>query len=211
MRNAPVVDPSPTPILQAAQRRVIALFARLDAPGREAGPEQNRLFHELQQELGILMDVEEELYYPALRKLKGEFARRVVARALQDHGELKALLQGLTLRVSRNRSLGSKLTALRKCVLSHFDLEESQMVPYLGALPQGTLHELGLAMETMGKRLRMNHDGTKQPRRVRDVFYPTLQDSSGAPEDDRENPHSLGSPGELNERHSSDFDTWGSE
>lgn len=210
MRTAQADCRSASSILKEAQLQVIALFARVDALGRDESPGKNRLFHELQQELGILMEVEEELYYPALKKLKGEFARRVAARAQQDHVEMKALLKGLTARVSRNRSLDSKLTALRKCVLSHFDLEESQMFSYLGALPQGTLHELGLAMEAMGERLRRNHRGTQRAGRVRDVFYPTLQDGSDASED-RENPHSLGSPGELNERHPSDFDGWGSE
>ena len=211
MRNAPIVRDSPASILRAAQLQVIALFTQYDALGREESQEKNRVTHELQEELRIQLEVEEQLYYPAVQKLKSEFARRVMARALQDHGEIKALLKGLTVRVARNRSLDSKVNALQKCVLSHFELEESQMFSYSDALPPGTLHELGLAMETMMKRLRMNHNWAKQTNRVRAVFYPTLQDKSGAPEDDRDNPHSLGSPGELNERHSSDFDTWGSE
>jgi hypothetical protein len=143
--------------------------------------------------------------------MEGEFARRSVARALQDHGEVKALLQRLTALSSQKRSLDLNVSALRRCVLSHFELEESQIFSYSEALPRKALHRLSVEMETLRERLRRNQRWATEPPQDPAVFYPTLQDGNGAPEDDRDTPGSFASPGEWNERHPSDFENWGSE
>lgn len=211
MRNAQTLRRSASGILEAAQLEVIALFTRFDDLGRGESPEKNRLFHQVRQMLRIQLEVEETLYYPAVQKLKGEFARRSVARALRDHVEVKALLKKVTELSSENRSLDLNVSALQKCVLSHFELEESQIFSYSEALPRKTLHRLSREMETLRERLRMNQRWAMEPAWDRDAFYPTLQDRNGAPEDDRDTPRSFGSAGELNERHPSDFEDWGSD
>jgi len=66
-------------------------------------------------------------------------------------------------------------------------------------------------MELLGDRLRMNQQQTQQSEDERNMFYPTLQDQNGFPEDDRDTAHSLESPGDANERHPGDFENWGSE
>jgi hypothetical protein len=211
LRNAQALRRSRVGILKAAQLQVIALFARFDALARGEGPEKSRLLHELGQALRIQLEVEEAFYYPAVQKMKGEFARRSVGRALQDHAEVKSRLKKLTARGSENRSVDLNVRALQNCVLSHFELEESQICSYSETLPRKTLHQVSVEMETLRERLRMNQRWAMEPPQDRDAFYPTLQDRNGAPEDDRDTSPSFASAGEANERHSSDFDDWGSD
>jgi len=211
MTNARILPRFPSGILKAAQLEVIALFSRFDALGRGQSPEKSRLLHEVGQVLGIQLELEEAFYYPAVLQMKGEFVRRSVGRALQDHGEVKVLLKKLTALGSEGRSLDVKARALQNCVLSHFELEESQIFSYSETLPRKALHRLSVEMETLRERLRMNQRWAMEPPHDRAVFYPTLQDRNGAPEDDRDTPGSFEAPGEGNEWHPSDFDNWGSD
>jgi len=209
MRNDPIVRRFPSGIVKAAQLEVIALFSRFDALGRGESPEKRRLVHEVGQLLGIQLEVEEVFYYATVLRMKGEFVRRSVRRALQDHGEVKDLLKRLTALGSERRSLDVMVRALQKCVLSHFELEESQIFSYSETLPRKALHRVGVEMETLRERLRMNRRWAMEPPHNRAEFYPALQDRNGAPEDDRDTPREFASPGEANEKHPSDFDNWG--
>jgi len=211
MRNAQIVRRFPSEILKKAQLEVMALFSRFDALGRGESLEKRRLVHEVGQVLRIQLELEEVFYYPAVQRMKGEFVRRSVERALQDHAEVKSLLKKLAALGSEDRSLDLNVRALQKCVLSHFELEESQIFSYSEALPRKALHRVGVEMETLRERLRMNQRWAMEPPQDRAAFYPTLQDRNGAPEDDRDTPLSFASAGEANERHPGDFDNWGSE
>lgn len=210
LRNAQVVRRFPSEILKAAQLEVMALFSRFDALGRGGSPEKRRLLHEVGQVLGIQLELEEVFYYPAVQQMKGEFVRRSVGRALRDHGEVKALLKKLAALGSENRSLDAMVRALQKCVLSHFELEQSQLFSYSETLPRIALHRVSAEMESLRERLRMNQRWAMAPPHDRTELYPTLQDRNGAPEDDRDTPRSFESPDQGNERHPSDFDNWGS-
>jgi iron-sulfur cluster repair protein YtfE (RIC family) len=198
-------------MFKAAHFQVRGLLARFDALGPEDGWTKNRLFTKIRQELDLQLKVEEVLSYPAVRKLDVESAQRVVRKALQDHDEIKSLLKELTELSAGNKSLDMKMNALRRCVLHHIELEESQVFPLLRTLPPETLQELSDEMEGLRDGLRMTQRRSKQPQRARELFYPTLQDENGAPKDDGDTTDSLGAPGESNERHPSDFDNWGSE
>jgi len=211
LRSAQIVRRVPSEILKTAQLEVTALFSRFDALGRGGSPGKRRLLHEVGQVLGIQLELEELFYYPAVQRMKGEFVRPSVRRALQDHAEVKALLKELTELGSEGRSLDLKVRALQNCVLSHFELEESQIFSYSETLPRKALHRVSVEMETHRERLRMNRRWAMEPPHNGAAFYPTLQDGNGAPEDDRDTPRSFESPGEGNERHPSDFEKWRSD
>ena len=209
--GSPVLRDSPAAILNAAHVEVEEHLARYGTLGPEENREKNRLSQQIREELLIVLEVEESLFYPALRRLDAELTRQAVAKAQQNHAELKFLLKELTELRSENRSLDVKMDALRQCVLRHFQLEASQMFPPSRTLPLKTLRELSSRMELIGDRLRMNQQRTRQSEDERNMFYPTLQDQNGFPEDDRGTARSLESPSDVHERHPSDFENWGSE
>jgi hypothetical protein len=206
-----VLRDSPAAILIAAQDEVKEHLARYETLGPEENREKNRLSHQIRQELIIMLEVEESLFYPAVHLLDAELTRQAVVKAQQGHAGMKSLMKELAELSSENRSLDVKMNALRQCILRHFQLEASQLFPPSRTLPLKALRDLSSRMELLRDRLRMNQQWTQQSEDERNMFYPTLQDQNGAPEDDRDTARSLESPGDANERHSSDFENWGSE
>jgi hypothetical protein len=211
MKHTQVLRTPPASIIEADHLRLIELLARFDAPGLEDDQTKDSLFHMIQQELDLQLKVEEVLLYPLVRKLNADLANRTVMRALQDHDEARSLLKELTDLSLENRSLDLKMSVLQECVLRHLELETSRIFPIMNTLPPETLQKLSREMEDLREGLRMNRRPAKHPRPEREPFYPTLQDANGAPEDDRDTPNTLGSPGESDNRHSGDFENWGSE
>jgi len=211
MSSSQVLGRSPTAILSAAQVQVRDLLARYATLGQEESREKSRLFCKIRQELLILLEVEESLFYPTVQDLDVESSNQAVVKAQMDHRVVKAFLKSLTDLSSENTSLDPMMDALLQCVLRHFELEQSRIFPPSRTLSQEALQKMSVRMETLGGRLRMNQEREQQAERDRNRFYPTLQDKNGAPEDDRDTPLSLESPGDLNERHPSDFENWGSE
>ena len=211
MKTIPVLRRSPTAILRAAQSQVRELLVRYDRLGRKEGPKKDNLFHQVRQVLGNLMEVEEAVFYPAVQRIPLDFSGRIVIRSLRDHGEMKALLKELTELSLEHRLLDQKMMMLQQCVLSHFELEESQIFTLSRTLPRETLQQLSGKMEELQERLRMTQRRPTPHRSEQNPLYPTLQDQNGVPEDDRDTPGSFEIQGETNERDPGDFENWGSE
>jgi hypothetical protein len=198
---------SPTAILESAHVQVIELLARYVRLGRGEIRKRNRLSLRIQKELRIHLEIEEVLFYPALQELNAALVDRGVTRALQDHREMKALLQELSELGSGSR-FDLKMKALRRCVKRHVELEGLQMLSHAGALPEDTLQDLSNGMEKLLERLRRNEKATNPRLLEQTPFYPSLRDHPGAREDDRGTPGAFTSPGESDDRYPSEYYGW---
>ncbi|TFW35157.1 hemerythrin domain-containing protein [Massilia horti] len=100
-------------------------FARLD-PVTPAMT-QMELVREIWTELTIHAAVEEELFYPAVRKLIND--DELINKAEIEHGTMKYLLEQLRYVDSGDPHLRAKLNVLRECTQHHINDEESEMFP----------------------------------------------------------------------------------
>jgi hypothetical protein len=211
MREAPLLMNLPTAILEESHSLIRSLFARYGTLGAKEGRKKLRLLHKIREELQLHMELDEALFYPAIQSMNEKSVNRAVQRAMADHGEVKALLKELTELGFERRPLDPRMSELQQCVLRHLELERSELLPSSKNLSPAASQELGSGMAALRSRLRMNRRRATQPLRERNLFYPTLQDKNGAPEDDRDSRRAFELPGEANEKHAGDFESWGSE
>ena len=91
------------------------------------------------QALTVHAQMEESLFYPALRKAGGEDERDSVLEAAEEHGVVKDLIAKIEALPPRDETLEAKVTVLKELVHHHVKEEESQIFSEarraLGATP----------------------------------------------------------------------------
>jgi hemerythrin superfamily protein len=132
-------------ILEQDHQNVKGLFQEM---GRAS--DQNRrkeLFDRIDTELEIHAHIEETVFYPAIEH--HEELSEMVAEALEDHQEAKALLEELEELGSDSHEFGSKLQELMEGVEHHVQEEEGEMFPKVRELfNEGQLEQLGQDLES---------------------------------------------------------------
>jgi len=132
-------------ILEQDHQNVKGLFQEM---GRAS--DQNRrkeLFDRIDTQLEIHAHIEETVFYPAIEH--HEELSEMVAEALEDHQEAKALLEELEELGSDSHEFGSKLQELMEGVEHHVQEEEGEMFPKVRELfNEGQLEQLGQDLES---------------------------------------------------------------
>jgi hemerythrin superfamily protein len=115
---------------------------------------QEEIFSEIKSALTVHATIEEEIFYPAVKKAKSEQTKDEVLEALAEHKQIKALLAELSNMSGDDDSFGPKLKVLKEDVEHHVEEEQDDMFPdakkYLG---EKRLAELGLQLEKRKQEL----------------------------------------------------------
>ena len=85
------------------------------------------LFDKIDTELEMHAHIEETVFYPALEQR--EELQDMVAEALEEHQEVKTLLEEIEELGSESHDFGGKLQELMECVEHHVAEEEGEMFP----------------------------------------------------------------------------------
>jgi len=115
-------------LLTQQHREVDRLFARLEG-ARKA--DQPALFVELARILRRHAFLEEEIFYPGVRRAETD---DTVGDALEDHETVETLLANIEETGVAHQSFFSKLTALRDDVQAHVRMEETELFPQVREL-----------------------------------------------------------------------------
>jgi hemerythrin superfamily protein len=106
------------------------------------------LFTQLKQALTLHTQVEEQIFYPALKSF--EETKDMVPEALEEHQEVDELLAEMTALSPGNDEFMDKLTELRDSVEHHVEEEENEMFPKAEkVLGESRLQEMGRQMQQM--------------------------------------------------------------
>ena len=106
------------------------------------------LFTQLKQALTLHTQVEEQVFYPALKSF--EETKDMVPEALEEHQEVDDLLAEMTALSPGNDEFMDKFTELRDAVEHHVEEEENEMFPKAEkALGESRLQEMGRQMQQM--------------------------------------------------------------
>lgn len=110
-------------LIRSDHREVDALFAV--ALGDETpAPERRKTIGKIVQALTIHAEMEETLFYPALRKAGGKDERDSVLEAAEEHGVVKDLIAKIEASTGRDETMNAKLTVLKELVHHHVQEEE---------------------------------------------------------------------------------------
>ena len=118
------------------------------------GSEKTRenLAEKICEELDAHAQIEEEIFYPAVREKGGELAE-LVKEGEEEHAEVKQLI-GRIRRSSQDDTLQELVTELAANVRHHVAEEENEMFPKIrAAFDAGSLEDLGLQLEARDKEL----------------------------------------------------------
>src|SRR6266850_4495748 len=132
-------------VLEQDHQKVKGLFQEV----RKASDQNKRkeLFDKIDTELEIHTHIEETVFYPAIEKR--EELSEMVAEALEEHQEAKAMLEELEEQGSESHDFGSKLQELMESVEHHVEEEEGEMFPKIRELfDEGQLEQLGKELES---------------------------------------------------------------
>ncbi len=114
-------------LLKQDHQKVKRLFERLGEASDGTAKQRERLFAELKRELELHTAVEEKHFYPALRDR--EEARELVEESLEEHGEVKRLLEELDQADKEEGGWNDQLQELQEDVEDHVEEEETELFP----------------------------------------------------------------------------------
>jgi hemerythrin superfamily protein len=131
-------------LLKTDHRKVDKLFEQLE----KGEGNRERLFTELATELTVHAEIEEQLFYPAVKD--AEPTRDLVLESYEEHKQMKMVLSDLASADKKTPEWKAGLKVLMEDVQHHVGEEEKELFPKVSKLlskPQ--LEELGTRMEAL--------------------------------------------------------------
>lgn len=141
-------------LLTADHNRVRGLFARWKAANEaDDTATAGELFKKIADELDVHTDIEETVFYPAVRDRSDEI-RELVMEALEEHKVAKTEIHEARMLPAADERLVAKVTVLIESVEHHAEEEESELWTLLRkAMSAEHLEELGKAFEDRKRQL----------------------------------------------------------
>jgi iron-sulfur cluster repair protein YtfE (RIC family) len=144
--------------LKQQHEEVSALFKEFESS------KSIRVFDTIQQKLAIHTAIEEEIFYPAVKRARAEQTGEEVAEALEEHYQIKLVIRDIDDTRPSGDSLAGKMKCLKEDVEHHVSDEENEMFPdarkYLG---EERLEALGNELRKRFSELEKR--GVKSPPR----------------------------------------------
>lgn len=140
----PDTDPAPraTDLLISQHRKVEKLLERVES----ANGSTASLLREMADNLTAHIAIEEELFYPAVRKLDSD----IVLEGLEEHAMGRFALKRLLSTRSTDASLKARLKALQELMVNHHKEEENELFPKVRkAMSNDELRALGSKMKAL--------------------------------------------------------------
>ncbi len=118
--------PDALALIRSDHREVEGLFAKALADDTPAA-QRRSITAKITQALTVHAQMEEALFYPALRKAGGTKERDSVLEAAEEHGVVKDLVAKIEALRGRDETLVAKVTVLKELVEHHVKEEESEI------------------------------------------------------------------------------------
>lgn len=115
-------------------------------------------------ELNIHAVLEEEIFYPAVRR-QGNGSNELVRRAEQEHHTAEQLMNELMKMDAGNIEFDAKFHVLIENVKKHIEEEEAEMLPQAAEVGMARLERLGQQMEQRKQALMQEGNGRAPSRR----------------------------------------------
>ncbi len=147
------LSPSITKMIRMDHTHVMATFHRFEAESSPA--KKQAIVKAVCLALEIHAQLEEEIFYPALREVDGN--NQVLAKARPEHDEMKRLIAELRETEAGDAGYDEKFLELMRDVIHHVADEESVLLPAAERLLADRLSELGAQMTKRRVQLAAPH------------------------------------------------------
>jgi hemerythrin-like domain-containing protein len=134
-------------LLKADHKNVAKLFRDFEKARKNEDPERKQLVQQMIEKLSIHTAIEEEVFYPTIRR-EVDGIDDDVLEAFEEHHVAKWLLEELTNLPADDERYDAKVTVLIENVRHHVKEEEDELFPEVrDALGRKRLGEIGEQLE----------------------------------------------------------------
>jgi iron-sulfur cluster repair protein YtfE (RIC family) len=139
--------PNPVELLKADHAKVKQLFSQFESA---KGAKKQEVFNQIFKELQVHTKVEEEIFYPAVKKIDKEGANE----AFEEHNIVDFILGAMKKLSPSDEAYDAKFTTLKENVEHHIEEEEGEMFPEAQEkIPAAQMAELGTKMQERKDKL----------------------------------------------------------
>jgi hypothetical protein len=133
------------------------LMEELDGTTERGVKTRQRLFTRIQQDLTVHEEIEEEIFYPALKEHPK--AKDIVLEGYEEHNVVDMVMEEITTVPYDDETWGAKFTVMKENVEHHIEEEEGEMFKQARQVfDKDDLEELGERMQTRRDELRNGED-----------------------------------------------------
>ena len=117
--------PNAVQMIRRDHKKVEGLFKKFDQAKKNDA--KKRIADQVIQELEVHAKLEEEIFYPAIRKELGE--EEMLDEAKKEHQRAKEIMHELKTMNGEDEELEEKFSELVECIKHHVEEEEGEMLP----------------------------------------------------------------------------------
>jgi len=128
-------------LLKSDHAKVKQLFAQFEAAGEDE-KRKGDIFKQIAQELKVHTTIEEEVFYPAVKKMDSDMA----LEAEEEHNIVDWIIAQMKKLSPGDENYDAKFTTLKENVEHHMKEEEEEMFPEAE-------EKLGKQIDTLGKKM----------------------------------------------------------
>ena len=140
-------------LLKEDHQKVSGIFQQLEPTTERAEKTRTELFAKLHEELDIHAQIEEKVFYPAIKQAAE--TREIVLEGFEEHHVVKMLLKELESLPVDTEQWTAKLKVLQENVEHHVEEEEGEMFQKARqVLSEDDITRLGEQMEELKKQLQ---------------------------------------------------------
>ena len=137
-----------TKLLKQDHDEVRALFKEYEKAGDRAVAKKEKLAAQICEALTVHAEIEEEIFYPAVKAARSEEVKDEVREAVEEHKIVKTLVAEIEKMKPSDEQFDAKMTVLKEGVEHHASEEEEEMFKQARKnLSKDRLEELGEEME----------------------------------------------------------------
>jgi hemerythrin superfamily protein len=145
--------PNAVEMLKHDHEKVKALFQQYEAAGHRAHRKKQGLAEEVFAELAVHTTLEEELFYPAMKRQTDQDGKDLVAEAVEEHHVVTTLMDELKGLDPMDERYDAKFKVLMENVEHHIEEEEGEMFPEAEEVLGERLERLGQQMHQRKEQL----------------------------------------------------------
>ena len=157
-------------LLKADHAAVKKLFAQEQRATKQDDEKKQSIFHQIKDALTVHATIEEEIFYPAVKKARQEHVKDEVREGYEEHRQIKNLIAQIASITPDDETWDMKIKVLKEDVEHHVKEEEGEMFPdarkFLG---ERRLIELGAELQARKQELKENPP-TKLSRNQTEAF-----------------------------------------
>lgn len=145
---------NPFTLLKEDHKKVKDLFKKYEELGDRAFVQKEELCGKICSELELHTQVEEDIFYPAIKAAADEKGQELIAEAFEEHAVVKKLIEELGATDPAHEEYDAKMKVMRENVEHHIKEEEGELFPKAKEALGDTASVIGEEMEIRKRELK---------------------------------------------------------